>query len=317
MLYGKWCRDSSFVSIFYFSKRLNKCQFDILRFLAENGPRTPYQLWKGPKIGEQKRDEKKKLGYSYPHILGSLDALESEEKMIEEKQVIRGGRVRRRFSINFRGLITYFLAWNKITKKVKKEISKAIAKNGGLLPFSEQWKDIVKIAGEDQAFDSLIKCASTNVFFLRFERDDLNLNFEAFARGIRMGLIISDEGDEIREYRNDKFDRFLAQHDELKNAYIAYLAREDILAFLREKLKINSLKSWWSEKELARFEKRNVNTNPIFPNQRLKEFFPQSATIQHLFTGMLMDSLLWKKSEVKKRPPFPIEKGGFRVSLLQ
>ena len=116
--------------------------------------------------------------------------------------------------------------------------------------------------------------------------------------------------------RNEEFDRFLRRNIELRNAYIAYLAREDILAYLMGKLRLDSLEDWWSEKELARMENREIQEKPLFLNQRLHEIFPRFASMEFLFTGMLMDTLLWKKREVKRKPIFPMEKDGFRVSLV-
>jgi len=95
----------------------------------------------------------------------------------------------------------------------------------------------------------------------------------------------------------------------LKKAYISFLAIQDILDLAEDRLEINELAKFRSEKVLAILEKRHPSTNPLFPKERLREFFPEYAKIKYVFTGALMNRLLWKIPE----KPASEEKKGFHV----
>jgi len=139
--------------------------------------------------------------------------------------------------------------------------------------------------------------------------DHLNLEFSAFFyRLIPPGRFFPKTDFKGKE-RNKKFAEFLASQDELKKAYISFLAIQDIIDLEEDRLEIDELAKFRSERELAFFEKRDLSTDSLFPKQRLREIFPKYAEMKYVFTGSLMNRLLWKKSE----KPVLEEKKGFHV----
>jgi hypothetical protein len=99
----------------------------------------------------------------------------------------------------------------------------------------------------------------------------------------------------------------------LRNSYIAYLAVHNIWQLSGKNFRdIESHNSLKSETELAYFENRQIDSNPLFKGDRLLEFFPKYASIEYFFTGMFVENLLWNKKPVKetkeaKIPDFEVE----------
>lgn len=75
------------------------------------------------------------------------------------------------------------------------------------------------------------------------------------------------------------------------------------------RLEIIELTKFRSEKVLVIFEKRRPSANPLFPKERLREFLPEYANVEYVFTASLINRLLWKAPEKQTSE----EKKGFHV----
>lgn len=295
-MYGEWFKKNTFVCEIVVGK-LNRCQFDILRFLAENGSHSVYDLAKG-------------TGYKYPYIHRNTNKLE-KMRLIGFRKDSSRDRVRKMVELNFRGITVFLIAWENYTEEAKKSIKTAITKNPQLFPFSNQWKEIEEIVGKDLLLKGLIHTAGpmANGRNIKIQIDHLKLKFSAFFYQFSGVFRFFPNTDFKGMERNKKFAEFLASQEELKKAYISFLAIQDIIDLEEDRLEIDELAKFRSERELAFFENRDLSTDSLFPKQRLEKIFPEYAEMKYVFTGSLMNRLLWKKSE----KPILEEKKGFHV----
>ena len=282
---------------------LNFVEEDIIRFLAENGPNSAYDMFEGPvspkaprKRGKPptrtydrkilpKRQESKALGYDYQRILRHADRLVrigllQSEKL--KKKII--------CALTFNGFHVYLQSRSKEAE----HLDRAIKSNPELLPFSKYWSEIVHIVRKNMARQSLAKVVSQQIFRSRAKIEKINLQFDSFL--VKPSPVFPQIGE---KKHNKEFADYLSTNHELRNSYVSYLAVHDV-SFLTHQNKWSEIDSILSnlesEKALAFFEKRKIQDSPLFiPGTRLKEFFPKFATIEYFFTGMLMEKLLWKK----------------------
>jgi len=295
-MYGEWFTKATIVCGMIVGK-LNKCQFDILRLLAENGSRSVYDL-------------AKMTGFDYSYLHRNTIKLK-EMELVEFQTDISGKHLRKLFDLNFRGMIVFLIAWEDYTEETKKSIEAAIIKNPQFFPFSNQLNEIEEIVGKELLFKELTHTAGymANGKNIKIQIDHLKLEFSAFFyQFIEPGRFLPNTDFKGME-RNKKFAEFLASQEELKKAYISFLAIQDIIDLEEDRLRIYELAKFRSERELAFFEKRDLSTDSLFPKQRLREIFPKYAEMKYVFAGSLMTRLLWKKSE---KPVFE-EKKGFHV----
>jgi DNA-binding PadR family transcriptional regulator len=277
-------------------QRLNRCQSDILRLLAEDGACSIYDL-------------AKRLEYKYPHIYKNTKKLKSME-LIEFRKDSTGIRVKKLVELNFRGMILFLLMLGA-SAETRKSVRSAVTRHPELLPFSRQWKEIEESVGAESVQKELLHTAwdVAHGSYVKLKIDHLNLKFPAFIYGFVGPVFHPPKTDFQGKRRNLKVAHLLASHDDLKKAYISFLAIQDILDLAEGILNIDDLTKFRSERELAFFEKRDLRANPLFPKERLREIFPKYAEMKYVFTGSLMSRLLW--GTLKK--PTVGEKRGFRV----
>jgi len=296
-MYGEWCTEHPIIPNFTPHKKLNKCQCDILRFVAEKGSHSMYDL-------------AKKLGYRYPYLHKNTEEL-GKMQLIDFRKDSAGDRIKKMVELNFRGSVVFLFVWKADTEEKKRSTRLAIAKHPELFPFSMRLKEIEKIVGEEMQQEELIRTVGdiANGGFVEIKIDHINLKFPAFIYSFVYPSFFPPKTDFKGKERNQKFADFLASQDELKKAYISFLAIQDILDLAEDRLKINDSEKFRSERELAFFEKREIPDSPLFQNERLNEIFPKYAEMKYVFTGSLMTRLLWKKLE----KPTPEKKKGFHV----
>jgi len=252
----------------------------------------------------------KTLGYKYPYIHRNRNKLK-EMDLVTLQPLSTGDRIRKLVELNFRGMTLFLLAWKDYTKEAKKSIKTAITKHPELFPFSKQWSEIEEIVGEELLLKKLIVTASdvVNGNHVELQIDHLNLRFQAFIYSfVHPGFFPPETSFKGKE-RIQKFADFLVSQDELKKSYISFLAIQDTIDLAQDRLEIHELERFRSERELTFFEKRKIADNPLFPRERLGEIFPKYTEMKYVFTGSLMNRLLWKKAE----KPTPETKKGFHV----
>lgn len=294
-LYGEWCTDVSMPSDFSSYQKLNKCQCDVLRFLAEKGSHSVYDL-------------AKRLEYRYPYMHMNTRKL-GKRQLVSFRKDHTGDRLRKLVELNFKGITVFLLLWKADTEERKRSTRLAITKHPQLFPFSKQWDEIEEIVGKEILHKELIHTAGdiANGGYVEIKIDHINLEFPAFIYRLIGGIFVPYKVDFKGKERNQKLADFLASQDELKKAYISFLAIQDILDLAEDHLEINELGKFRSERELAFFEKRDLSTDPLFQKERLREIFPKYAEVKCVFTGSLMNRLLWKKTKALE------EKKGFHV----
>jgi len=283
-VYEDWSADSAVGSEFTSFQKVNKCQSNILRFLAENGSCSIYDLTK-------------QLKYRYPYIHENTNKLKNKEWVTLRKD-LTGVREKKLVKLNFRGLTVFLIMWKEYTEEAKNSIQIAITRYQELFPFSKQWNKMKEIVGEtllQKLIDTARDIASGK--HVKVKIDYLDLKFKAFIYrfmgSTRLLQRIYLRGKE----RDEKFASFLSSQDELKKAYISFLAIQDILDLDNGILEIDELTKFRSERELAFFEKRSISADPLFPKERLREIFPAYTKMKYVFTGSLIFRLLWKTPE--------------------
>lgn len=320
-LYKKWFKGQFFA--FLPSKGLNRCQYDILRFLAENGPHSKYDLEHGPvaqkvkkrgrpitgKSDTKRRKEDLSLGYESAQILKNVRKPRNHD-LVSIEEDTSGSHSKDMLHIEFLGMIVFLVSWKNYSD-LEPEVKKIIEGYPRLFPFSEQWKQITDIVGEKPAFAALVDTAKNFQLCRRVEVkiDSLEMKFNTFFHSYIGRMFIREPTTTKlrRKQRRKQLSQWLRKQSEIRNAYISYLAVQDIYDLSKGDLEIDNPHGIRSEEELSFFEDRKIDENRLFPD-RLKEFFPKHAPLKYMFTGLLISKLLWKP--IKKKPT------GFHVSLV-
>jgi len=294
-MYGDWFTKGTLTEMTGF-RELNKTKLNILRFLAESGSHSTY-------------DVAKKLTHKYPHVYSSVKNLE-EQRFIKSEKDPSSSRRRKLLKLQMTGMIVFIVHWKDHRAEFIDSMEKSIHAHEELFPFSRQWSEIGGIVGNNAAVKKLAPIAwdLCDAREVTVEVDEPKLKFDAWVGRFVGRMFFRNEVTFEGKERDKNFADFLGEHDELRNAYIAYLAVEDILDLDRRVLRIEHPKEFRSEKELAFFEKRDVGDNLLSREGRLKEIFPKYTSLKYAFTGRFMYELMWRK-EVKK----PIKKRRFRV----
>lgn len=293
---------------------LNEYQLSIIRYLAPKKAHSLYDLKKacyppvkdiaaelspyGSEVSERKRKDKP---YFYAQIYNSVRELE-RKGLVKTSKDTGGGRAKRKVELTFAGIILFLRIFPLETKMERSKAKKVVNIYPHILPFSAEWDKISKILDEEKAFDLLKEAAKSFRFVQKvtFNLTRLNLEFEGYLRRPPIGRVpIQIPGTVSRKDRNRKFAEFLAANNKLLKAYISYLAVYDIafLSYVHPGEVENWIDKLWCERELASFEERPVQTNSLFSGQRLREFFPRYAALNYFFTGLFMESLLWRTIE--------------------
>lgn len=282
----------------------HKIELDIICFLAENGPHSVYDMFKGPIIQRKPKKPGRPLGvkreklfpkrrdetvpFEYKRILRHATNLVNmnllQSKKLNKKNIL---------SLTFNGFYIYLQ--DRI--KTDQHFDTAIRSNSGLLPFSEYWTEIVQIVGQNVASQGLREAVYQQIYRSSSKIKQIDLEFEHFL--VEPRPIFPQI---VERKLNKDFINFLSKNLVLRNSYVSYLATHDIF-FLTSQEKLSEIDSrpddLESEKALAFFEERNIQSKPFFTSwTHLKEFFPRFATIEYFFTGMLMEKLLFKENRV-------------------
>ena len=231
----------------------------------------------------------------YPYVKEVVKRLEG--KGLVSTSLKPGPRSRRIVSPTFKGII-YFLQNEPPTGKevaklfenhraVMSPLMEFINSVGGYIDVEQWWKALKETVWEfyelrkvrisikhlDMTFEGYLE---NPIRFLAKRLQYMNSNFQKDPK-----MLSYLEKEEAREYRN---------------AYIAYLALNDV-EILSVAKKWN-LKEYspilFSEVELAQFEKREKGSNFLFDGERPKEFFkPKYCSLESIFVGMFIRNLLW------------------------
>lgn len=282
---------------------LKKIELDAICFLAENGPHSASDMYKGPAIprGPRKRgrppsgkkeklprrDETKKLVYDYKRILRHADKLVQMRLLQSEKK-----KKKDILALTFDGFHVYLqnIVIHERDRETK-HLGEAITANSKLLPFAKHWNEIVRIVGKKTAHQSVADTIQHQIFRYPVNVGEINLKFDSFL------IEPNPAFPKISKKKQDiGLADFVSRSPELRNSYITYLAVHDIL-YLTSQDKWSErdlhLENFESEKALAFFEKRDIGSKPLFVSEtRLKEFLPKFGTVEYFFTGLLMEKLL-------------------------
>jgi len=116
--YGEWCIHPLKHPL-ALNHPLTMCQLDILRLLAEEGPRNIYQI-----SGQ--------LGYRYAHVHKSIKVLKALN-LVREQEAYYKRRKMLNVALTHFGYIVYLAAWREETD-VKRSLEKAIYRQRSLFP---------------------------------------------------------------------------------------------------------------------------------------------------------------------------------------
>jgi len=228
---------------------LNRCELDILRYLAENGPRTKYDLTHGSlrpeyvaaKAARRSRYEPKLpqrrgqgLGYPYAYIHRSAAHL-INEGLVSAKTISRKHRRTRLLKLTFQGLVVYLAGWRRPNKKCETSIEMALQSSGDLAPIlARHWPEIKQKAGEGRAYEALLDSANVRGEFLRFQMPQSggSIEFEVF---VPVQLFIRNVlAPETRQKIDEQLLSFVMQREDLKEAYESFRLITDYIQFISE-----------------------------------------------------------------------------------
>jgi len=242
--------------------------------------------------------------YFYPEGLKAVNLL-VQKGLAETKHTLIGKRKTKEVSLTSLGAIIY------LRESKDKNRFKNIRNNyPDFLPFFNAWELLCDKLGTNQVASSLEKAMDRCRFLLEatFKIKRLNFEFKGYIEKNWEEIMITKQ---VPLERNKESINFLSSEEGkiLRNSYIAFLAVHDILLLSKKsnaevKKIIPTLKS---EMELAFFENRDIDSNPLFKSERLKEFFPRYAGMEYFITGMFAEELLWKKKEVESVEDFEYE----------
>ena len=291
---------------------IDEAEINILWFLMREKPTNLYQLMKvkyelpqslfhGIGLGH-KELKKKTVTYHYPSVRHVVIKLE-KKKLVRVHKDKSKPIAKVVVEPTLQGVIFYLRHSNDTGK-----LANVLENYSDMIPFLRNWDSLVSELKD--------KCAraledTLNGFFniteTRFRIRPLKLKFEGFLESSKNLLPnpFREENESFILVRDEDAAGYLRKEEALtlRNSYIAYLIMKDIerLSFESKEEVQRLLAKLDSEKELAYFEKRQVGSNPLFKNGRLKEFLPEYSGIEYLITGMFVKNLLWKKIAEKPK----------------
>jgi len=225
----------------------------------------------------------------------------SNKNLAETSRDTSGPRIKTVVKPTFEGLILYLQ--NPFEKQKLKNIWTHYSK---MIPFSDKWNSMVTLLGEERCFETLEQTVKdfVDIRRVKFLIRPLKMTFEGFLESPKILFASIEEEDFVLE-RDEVVTTYLKGKTAriLRNAYVAYLAVNDIRKLCwKSKEELEKLLSKLeSEKELAYFEKRQVGSNPLFKEGRIKEFLPRYSGIEWFLTGMFVKNLLWHKRAIEKQ----------------
>jgi hypothetical protein len=220
------------------------------------------------------------------------------------------------FSLTFHG-VYWYLKYGGEDKKIKERIKdvflislrqqkkKRLTKKDLLeiivekpLSFINQW-DLLRIKWEEKFDSSIIELINYYLIDDKKQREikTLNIHLETFLR--YRDFTKPNLPNNFTLERNSDVASFLISKEAeyLKEVYIAFLLNSDInfLSSVNEGDIEKYLSNLESFKELSYFEKNKTTPNQFLSSDGLKRFFPRYSEIEHYFTGMIVDKMLWDK----------------------
>jgi GTP cyclohydrolase II len=259
---------------------------------------------------EWEKRTRKKITYHYSFIHKTVDKLERKGLICTTKRA-SADKVKRTAKLTFQGLILYLQHSDNGNR-----FDHAIEHYPCFIPFAQQWDSMMRELDKERMVKALEQTLENfHVQKVKFLLRPLKMEFIGFLESPKVLFIYTERenhmyvrDEDVAEYLKNKTARIL------RNAYIAYLAVNDIKKMSwesKEELE-KLLTKLESEKELAYFERRQVGSNPLFKGGRIKEFLPRYSGIEYFFTGMFVENLLWNERAIQKKtdekpPDFEIE----------
>jgi hypothetical protein len=289
---------------------LDDDELRIFCFLAEHGPSTIYGLSTLKRYSvRMKRPRKlfkefRSIGTIKEPKMGKRYCYDKAFKIVKKlvqiglsKKTMQTGKPRDlKIQITFLGLLLYLRSSTNM-----KKFRLAVQHNEQLFPFLNDLKLLTNELSWERVTNTLNRALKEFVSLKRamIRVRPLNLGFEGLLEepfGSR-NLVIILTG------KRRKLSDFLRRQEayEFRSSYLAYLAVHDIPRLIgktRDQIE-QLLPQLNSEKELAYFEERDVSVNPLFRGDRLTEFFPEYASLEHFLTGKLIVNLLWRQRKVE------------------
>jgi hypothetical protein len=300
---------------------LNRCELDILRYLAENGTQTKYDLARGslnpeyvhakaaraakyqPRLPHKRN---KPLGYAYPYIhRGTVHLI--AEGLIAARTMTRGRRRRKLLRLTFPGLLVFLAAWKRLNSDTKKSIERALKSSADLVPIlARYWPEIKQGAGEDRAYEALLRSAEVKGEFLSFQIGP-RVHFEVF---VPVELFVRNMlAPETREKVDEQLLSLIKQRPDLNDPYEAFRLIKEYLQFIdeaHEALSQPGAFSYSSDLEISPEEQ--LGTEELGGKYYYEKLCERSSTYSDPsvpFTGIFLDRLV-RVVEVVGLPPISI-----------
>jgi hypothetical protein len=301
---------------------LNRCELDILRYLAENGPRTKYDLTHGSlrpeyvaaKAARRSRYEPKLpqrrgqgLGYPYAYIHRSAAHL-INEGLVSAKTISRKHRRTRLLKLTFQGLVVYLAGWRRPNKKCETSIEMALQSSGDLAPIlARNWPEIKQRGGEGRAYGALLDSANVRGEFLRFQISQSGRLIQ-FSIFVPVQLFIRNVlAPETREKVDEQLLSFVKQTEGLNEAYESFRLIRDYIQFISEAHQaLEEPRAISSSQEISIQEQ--MSEEELGMKYYYEKLSQRSSTYDNPslpFTGMFLDRLVHVQ-EVVGAPPISI-----------
>jgi hypothetical protein len=308
-----------------FQKRgepLNRCELDILRYLAENGPRTKYDLSRGstrPEYVEAKVKRASKyepklpqrrepaLGYPYAYIHRRVAHLISE-RLLSAKTTNHKHRRRKLLRLTFQGFVVFLSGWKRLSKEAENSVERALKSSEDIVPIlARHWVEIKQKAGEGRAYMALLGSAKVSGEFLRFKipRSGSSIEFEVF---VPVHFFIRNVlAPETREKVDEQLLSFVKQRDGLNEAYESFRLIRDYIQFISEAHEaLEEPRAISSSPEISideQMSEEELGMKHYY--ERLCEWSSKYVDPSVPFTGMFLDRLV-HVVEVVGLPPISI-----------
>lgn len=261
---------------------LHKVDVEIIRFLAENGAHTAYDMSEGlktprppPKRGHPsatkenipRRDASKALDFDYKRIL-------RHSKGLQHKGLLKSEKIKRRFvyALTFEGLHVHLQNRGEIN------LRDVMMNNPDVLPLCEHWNELTQIVGNDVAEESVAGSVARwhnperCLFRIQVDLDHIDLHSNVFLAEPKKVV----PAKEVRNVSETDFGLFLSRNEDLRKSYGYYLASNDMLPEINAKLDRRNLKEISLPKS----------------GSTRKQFFGEYGSVEYFFTGMIIDEII-------------------------
>lgn len=300
---------------------LNRCEMDILRYLAENGTGTKYDLTRGslrpeylaakatrrskygPKLPERRGEG---LGYRYAYIHRSAAHLITEG-LIGAKTTKHGRRRRKLLRLTFPGLVVFLAAWKRPNSDTKKSIEHALKSSADLVPIlTRYWPEIKQQAGEDRAYEALLNSADVKGEFLSFQIGQ-RVQFKVF---VPVELFVKNMlAPRTREKVDEQLLSLIKQRPDLNDSYESFRLIKEYIRFIDEAHQVlNEPGAFSYSSDLEISPEEQLGREELGGKYFYEKLCERSSTYSEPsvpFTGMFLDRLV-RMVEVVGLPPISI-----------